>query len=110
MKHVLDTQGPKSVSAVALMKDGKLAGKIVANYSNNPNGSVCTAGVWIWDLPEPSGYYGQGRAAGYGYCKFSSAVNQACRALGLDADFHAAGHSAVQSFFEEFGYTYVSIL
>ncbi len=41
----------KSVSAVALSFEGKYAGRIVANWSDNPNGSVCTATVAIWHGP-----------------------------------------------------------
>lgn len=76
MKHV------KGTTAIALIKDGQLAGKIVANWSDNPAGSVCTATVHI--LHDGHWFCGTGRARGYGYDKLSSATYEALRSSSAD--------------------------
>ena len=47
MKNIHDFKHVKSVTAIALLKNGKPAGKIIANWSDNPAGSVCTACVML---------------------------------------------------------------
>jgi hypothetical protein len=81
MRSAFDMKHVKSVTAWALLYQGKEAGKIVANWSDNRYGSVCTATVVIHDgplnPPDGYGYRGTGAAGGGGYCKFSTAVSQA---------------------------------
>ena len=93
MKHIFDLAHVKSVKAWALLFNGEHAGRVIANFSDNPNGSVCTCAVHIWDKYEkqigltpldagkPNEDYiaPQGQAGGYGYCKFSSAFADALR-------------------------------
>ena len=42
-KNIYDCKHVKGVSAIALYKAGKPAGKIICNWSDNPAGTVCTA-------------------------------------------------------------------
>lgn len=97
MKNIFDYAHVKSVTAYVLMdKKKEIAGKIIANFSDNPNGSVCTAQVIIHKLPKTivpkvKRYDSEflkdktfdapfiGKAGGYGYDKFSSAVADAMR-------------------------------
>ena len=98
-KNIFDYKHVKSVSAIALLKDGKSAGKIICNWSDNPAGTVCTAQVCLWD-GEFSGQVKQkhfkteyldcmlpavmiGKAGGYGYDKRSAAISAALRKGGL---------------------------
>ena len=104
MKHI------KSVSAYVLMYKGKFAGRIVANWSDNPNGSVCTAVVMIFDGPLDSMPVTTGKAGGCGYDKLSAAVHEAiCKTVGKDSglvvpDLAGAGMSSVHAWLKEFGY------
>jgi len=122
MKNIYDYKHVKSVTGIALMYKGKHAGKIVCNWSDNRNGSVCTASVMIWNGPleierkrkvelmgetkELTVQFNMAKAGGYGYCKFSQAVGEA---LG-HSELNGCGESVVQKFFEENGYEYLSIV
>jgi hypothetical protein len=103
-------KGVKSVSAYVLMYKGKYAGRIVANWSDNPMGSVCTAGVYIFDGPFESMPSTTGKAGGCGYDKLSAAVHEAiCKTVGKDSglvvpDLAGAGMSSVGSWLKEFDY------
>ena len=104
MKHV------KSVSAYALLYKGKYAGRIVANWSDNPNGSVCTAVVMIHDGPFRDMPVTTGKAGGGGYDKLSAAVHEAiCKTVNKDSgldipDLGGAGMSAVGEWLSKHGY------
>lgn len=68
---------------------GRMAGRIVANYSDNPNGAVCTVTLHFFAGPLAIMPTTTGTAGGGGYDKFSAAVADALdRAYGLDADAH----------------------
>ena len=98
-KNIYDYKHVKSVAAIALYKNGKTAGKIICNWSDNPAGSVCTAQVMLWDgkiseqvkqVPYESDFLTGdhpilmiGRAGGYGYDKRSSAIAAALRKGGI---------------------------
>lgn len=124
MKNIFDLKHVKAVSAVALLKGGELKGKIIANWSDNPAGSVCTAQVLLFDretkkkrtvmLMDKETELSAimiGKAGGYGYDKFSSAVYQALKAGGLEKDIPVEpGAGAVRSTFEKAGYQYVEII
>jgi len=110
LARVYDMKGMKSVSAYVLLYKGRYAGRIVANWSDNPNGSVCTAAVMIFDGPLSDMPVTTGKAGGYGYDKMSAAVNEAiCKVASKDSglvvpDFGGAGMSVVGAWFEEHGY------
>lgn len=132
MKNIFDYSHVKSVSCIALIdKTSKeVAGKIIANWSDNPNGFACTAQVSIYhpehyDLKTSysnkkyeysDGYIPNlaiGKASGYGYDKLSSAIYAAMR-KGFDwtfeaPDFSGVGESGTRKFFESIGLQYVSI-
>lgn len=102
MKSAYDMNHVKSVKAVCIMLDGKPVGKIVANYSDNPNGSVVTATFSIWEGPLSGMEKTTTKAGGYGYDKFSSCVEQ-----------FLPGNKSVgcwKSAIEEHGYTVFDIL
>jgi len=126
-KNIFDLKHVKSVSAIALLKDGKSAGRIICNWSNNPAGSVCTAQVMLWDnvisdqikekhlktefldcmLPTTM----IGKAGGYGYDKRSAAISAALR----EGDIHkllpvAGGAGNERSVFEKAGFTWIDVI
>ena len=78
-RHLIDKFN--DTIAVALLRDGKHVGRILARFSKNPNGSVCHALVqfdannkWISCT---------GKAGGYGYDKFSTAVSSALSSVDM---------------------------
>lgn len=116
MKNIFDYTHVKSVRAWVLIYKGEQAGKIVANFSDNPMGSVCTAQVIVWTGPlsksfedsDPGANYvpALGKAGGYGYDKFSAAVSDSLKKQGFDPkDMSGCGDGAVRSFFQDNGYT-----
>lgn len=119
MKPAYELKHVKSVTAVALLENGKEAGKIIANWSDNRNGSVCTATVILYN--SYAGYViGTGRAGGYGYDKYSSAVYCALSRMreyqnetpiDMTGDIRVkAGHGNVREAFEHRGYQYIEII
>lgn len=125
MKTIYDYKHVKGVSAVALLKDGQRAGKIVANWSDNPAGTVCTAAV-ILSIDGGEQVSGIGKAGGYGYDKLSSAIYEALKRCKrsrfidneiIDTPFPMHEHIKVhpgsgdqRQAFEEAGYTYIEII
>jgi hypothetical protein len=107
MKTAYDLNHVKSVSALALLFNGENAGRMVANYSDNPNGSVCTATVTAWKGPLKDRQGMTGRAGGYGYDKLSSAVFQALRKSGIDT-IKTDGETC--KMFESLGYQVIEVL
>lgn len=132
MKNIFDYSHVKSVRAIALidMKTNKPCGKIIANFSDNPNGSVCTAQVIIHN-PKDYGiapkreaihlyedkYCEQdknliGRAGGGGYDKLSAAISYALRDNTTECptqSFDGCGLSAAQTWFESLGITFFEV-
>lgn len=111
-KDAFDGRHVKSVTAWALMFEGEHAGRIVANWSDNPAGSVCTATVHLWGGPLEYLPSMSGKAGGYGYCKFSAAVYDALhRASDVgQISMSGAGESAVIDWFESFGYKVARVI
>lgn len=122
MKNIFDYSHVKSVSVSVLLDNkGEIAGKIIANFSDNPNGSVCTAQVIIYKLPktikpkikkynteflEDSTFESPfiGKAGGYGYDKLSSAIAIAIRDNTTECpsiDFDGCGESKTIAWFKE---------
>lgn len=99
MRNIFDYKHVKGTTAIALLKDGKTAGRIICNWSDNPAGSVCTAQVMLWDgvisdkikkEHHPSIHSDCylpvvmiGKAGGYGYDKRSAAIADALRIGGI---------------------------
>lgn len=119
-RSAYDGSHVKGVSAYVLIhpdsdRRGKIAGRIVANHSDNPAGSVCTATVHVWSGPLEPMPATTGKAGGYGYDKLSAAVHDAIsRANWTDKpkipDFAGAGMSAAARWFESFGYVCEGII
>lgn len=126
-KNVFDLNHVKSVSAIALLKDGKSVGRIVANWSDNANGSICTAQVMLWDgkisdqvkkvrlktesLDCEVSATMIGKAGGYGYDKLSSAIASALREGGIDKIIKVEGASGnQQKAFEDAGFEWVQVI
>jgi hypothetical protein len=113
MKRVNEMQGPKSTTAWALIYEGHYAGKIIANWSNNPSGSVCSASVIIHSGPlnYPKFNYGNiGKAGGYGYDKLSQAVWQCFQNAGVECKVLQPANGRTSDEFEEWGYVLAQIL
>lgn len=124
-KNIFDYSHVKSVTAWALIdaKTNESAGKVIANYSDNPNGSVCTCQVIIWNArkyglePEHTTTrlaIGEdfthetpciAKAGGYGYCKFSQAFQDAVRKGFKNSECRVGGRGegAVREWLEEHG-------
>lgn len=120
MKNIFDYKHVKSVSMMILQDKTtrEIRGKIIANFSDNPNGSVCTAQIISYD------YQGQsnplilldpciGKAGGYGYDKLSTAVAQALRKAGFGfVGFSGRGMESkdAQEFFAGYNLELVQVL
>lgn len=95
-RNIFDYKHVQSVSAYALTNDtGTIKGKIIANWSDNPAGSVCTAQVILYGIEDYECLKVKtrtvylmdektelpviliGKAGGYGYDKLSSAIASA---------------------------------
>jgi hypothetical protein len=113
MKHVTEMKGPKNTTAWALMFEGKFAGKLIANWSDN---NACSCSVLIWagplDLKETKGFdYGiVGKAGGYGYDKLSQAVWQVFNKSGIEAKLVRPANGMSRQEFEAWGYEVCEII
>lgn len=120
-----DCQNVKSVRAWGLLFPDagvlKQAGRLVANYSDNPAGAVCTASIVAWGGPLADMYGARtydprnatGRAGGGGYCKFSAAVEDAHhRGSGErpSIELHGRGEGAVREWLDSLGYTVIEVI
>jgi len=115
-KSVYDCKHVRSVKAWAITFGGEFAGRVVANYSDNPMGAVVTVGVAVWlgPLKHTDGPM-LGKAGGYGYCKFSAAFDAAIRkpaeASGVFfSSLSGRGESEVRSFLEDLGYKVMEVI
>jgi len=112
-KNIFDYKHVKQVSCYSLQdkttKD--ITGKIIANWSDNPNGAVCTAQVILWNsnnynLTQCSGEpIAIGKAGGYGYDKLSAAIDAAMHKGFKDYTGNAAGRgeSSIIEYFDSIG-------
>lgn len=123
MKSAYDYAHVKSVSAWALLFDGKEAGKIVCNWTDNPNGSGCVMTVSIWrgpinDWTDESVTALDGSGAG-GYDKFSGAFSRVMRKIAkfgkipqdvIIPDLHGRGSGAIRRFLENLEYQVFEVI
>ena len=119
MKRVTEMKGPQNTTAWAFIYEGKPAGKLVANWSDNPMGSVCSASLYFYagplDLKEQHGakrldFGNVGKAGGYGYDKLSQAVYQCLRNAGIEPLKVKPGNGATRDEFEAWGYTVIEVI
>jgi hypothetical protein len=118
-KLVTDLKHVAGTTAKALIFEGKPAGRIIANWSDNPAGTVCKASVIIWAGPlkdtknENTGtcfnYLNIGTAGGYGYDKLSSAVWQCFNNAGVETKQVKPANGQTNEEFESWGYTIFDI-
>ena len=109
MKSAYEMKHTQSVTAIALFYEGDYAGKIVANWSDNPAGSVCTATMGVWKGPL-SYMSGTGKAGGGGYDKLSAAIADALMRAGLhDQCPVGSGAGNQRQKLEELGYMYAEV-
>ena len=113
MKRVTDMKGPQHTTAWALLFNGKFAGKLIANWSDNRN---CTGSVLIWagplDMKENKGFDFSiiGRAGGYGYDKLSQVVWQCFEKSGVKAKVVRPANGESRAEFEHWGYEVCEII
>lgn len=115
-KSIFDYQHVKGTTAICLLnKETKeYCGRIVANWSDNPAGTVCTACVMLWGnspVKTIKDYsHAQGKAGGYGYDKLSQAIWSALKKMSIADKIKvdpASGNQ--QSAFEEAGFVWIEI-
>lgn len=115
-RSAFDAANVKSVGAMAILHDGKYAGRIVASWGD----SRCTVTVHFFEGPLRDCPNTTGTASGYGYCKFSAAVSNALSRVMIEPDdtpeefrihrMDSAGSSMVRKWFEHFGYELVEVI
>lgn len=119
MTRVYNMKGPKSVTAWALLWNGKPAGKLIANWSDNKNGTVCSASLYIYSGPlspddKNNGVtfdFGTvGKAGGYGYDKLSQAVWQCFDKKGIETKCVKPANGRTREEFEAWGYEVFEIV
>ena len=111
MKTAYDQKHVLGVRAYCLMLGNELGGKLVANYSDNANGSVITATLSIYRGPLVD-CGGTAQAGGGGYDKLASCVSQI---VGKNALAHSSGwdtkcDSDWETLFDAIGYKVYPII
>lgn len=110
MKNAFEMPHVKAVKAWALIFQGEMSGRIVANYSNNKKVSVCTATIVFWNGPLGDTHASTGRAGGFGYDKFSAAVSHALNKIGVKNEVDGRGDSSVKALLENLGYSVLEVI
>lgn len=124
-KTIFDYTHVKNTTAVTLLnaKTKEYCGRIVANWSNNPAGTVCTACVMLYGNGPSEAIKAVvdanqkamkgnfiGKAGGYGYDKLSSAIYSSLKAQGLEKLIKVESASGNQrQAFEEAGFIYIEV-
>lgn len=120
MKSAFECKHVKAVTAWVLFYGWDEVGRVVANFSDGRNGSVCTCTVAIWKGPlYQEGEARTGKAGGSGYDKFSAAFYEAITstkqgnkmAMNPNAkNLSGCGAAAVESYLVELGYRVIRVL
>ena len=114
-KPIFDYKHVKGTTAICLLNKstGEYCGRIVANWSDNPAGTVCTCAVMLYgNSPIQSGDYkaGMGKADGYGYDKLSQAIYFALKTTNLHNLIKVETASGNQrNAFEDAGFIYIEV-
>lgn len=106
MKTAYECKHVKSVRAWGLMFNGEEAGRIVADYSDNPNGAVCTLTFSCWLGPLANLEKTTEKARGYGYDKFNSCLERIFYVNGMGKEYK---HDA-RYFLNEKGYKVIQVI
>jgi hypothetical protein len=107
MKTIKEFKHVAGTTAKAILFNGKPAGRLIANWSDNQNGTVCTASVIIWagELKDKGFDYSViGKAGGYGYDKLSQAVWQCFDKLGIKTKVVKPANGQTDEEFVAWGY------
>jgi hypothetical protein len=107
MKTIKDFKHVAGTTAKAILFNGKPAGRLIANWSDNPAGTVCTASVIIWagELKDKKfDYSNMGKAGGYGYDKLSQAVWQCFNNAGIETKVVKPANGMTDDEFVAWGY------
>jgi len=101
MKYASELKHCQSVKAVALVDSatGKMVGKIIGHYSDNPNGSVVTVSLFEWGSEVQTA-----RAGGGGYDKFAYSLSR------LSWKGERVPYNGVHAWFAERGVSYLEVL
>lgn len=101
MKLAHELKHPQSTKVVVLLEAGtdQMIGKIIANYSNNPNGSVVTTTLYTIGFPSQTT-----TAGGGGYDKFADCLSR------LKWDDETMPYNGRYQWFAERGVTYLDAL
>jgi len=118
--HVNEMKHCAGSTAKAILFEGKPAGRLIANWSDNPAGTVCSASVILWagplkDMKHPKtgkefNYGNVGKAGGYGYDKLSQAVWQCFNNAGVEAKVVRPANGQTEEEFTAWGYEIFTIL
>lgn len=109
MKNIFDTKHVKNVKAWALLHKGTdlPAGKMVANFSDNPGGAVCTATLIIYSgklKNSSAAVKDTARAGGYGYDKLADCLSK------ILGQINFGGTETAIQYLEKHGYTVIEVL
>jgi hypothetical protein len=104
-----DMQHAKNTSAWALMKDGHMAGRMVANW-NRGTYITCTATVILYDNSGFGFRQATGTAGGYGYDKLSAAVYRALKEMQIEPVKLEPANGLTRAEFEALGFQVVEVL
>lgn len=120
MKRVNEMKHPAGTTAKAIFYNSKFAGRLIANWSDNPAGTTCSASVIIFsgplaELSHPKtgkklDYGNIGKAGGYGYDKLSQAVWQCFDNAGIETKRVKPANGQTDEEFISWGYEIYSIL
>ena len=120
MKRVTEMKHVAGATAKALLFEGKPAGRVIANWSDNNNGTVCSASVLIWagplkDAKHPKtgkefNYGNIGKAGGYGYDKLSQAVWQCFDNVGIETKKVKPANGMTDDEFIAWGYVIFDVI
>ena len=110
MKSAFECKFVKHVTAWALLFNGEEAGKVVANHSDNPNGSVCTLDLIVHLGPLKSDERTTASAHGFGYNKFHAALETALSRRDQTLDLKNVGAGRGRTFFESLGYQVIEVI
>lgn len=120
MKTIKDFKHVAGTTAKALIYEGKPAGRIIANWSDNPAGTVVSASVIIWSGPlkdaknektvKELNYANIGKAGGYGYDKLSQAIYQCLVNAGIEPKKVKPANGLTNEEFEAWGYVVMDVI
>ena len=113
MKTVPELKFCSGTTAWALLYQGKYAGKVIANWSDNPAGSTCSASVVIWEGPLKSDKFNEqniGRCGGMNWFKWAEAIVQCFDNAGIKIKTDVFENTDVEKEFVAWGYEICEVL